>query len=51
MSPEDAIKPENYQKVYDALYNRPKRKTPKQRRKDQAAVFQVGDKVRNSLHN
>lgn len=50
MTPEDAIKPENYQQVYDALYNRPKRKTPEQRRKDRTAVFQIGDKVRISLH-
>ena len=50
MSPEDAIKPENYQNVYDALYNRRKQKTPEQLRKDRTAVFQVGDKVRISLH-
>ena len=50
MSPVDVIKPENYQKVYDALYNRRKQKTPEQLRKDRTTVFQVGDKVRISLH-
>ena len=50
MTPEDATKPENYQKAFDSLYNRPNRKSAKQLQKERTAVFNVGDKVRISLH-
>ena len=50
MTPEEATKPENYQKVYDSLYNRPNRKTLKQLRKEQTPTFNIGDKVRISVN-
>ena len=42
MTPDDALKPENYQKVSDALYNIPDNKNALLR-KPGTSVFQVGD--------
>ena len=50
MTPEEATKPENYQKVYDSLYNRRNRKSLKQLQKERTPAFHVGDKVRISVN-
>ena len=50
MTPEEAISPENYQKVYDSLYNRANRKSLKQLRKERTPAFDIGDKVRISVN-
>ena len=51
MKPKDAIKRDNYQKVYDSLYNRrEKPKSLKQLQKERTPAFHVGQKVRISVN-
>jgi len=51
MTPNEAIKSDNYQKVYDSLYNRrEKPKSLKQLQKERTPAFHVDDKVRISVN-
>ena len=50
MTPKEASKLCNYQKVYDSLYNRPNQKSLKQVQKERTPSFHIGDKVRISVN-
>ena len=50
MTPEEARRPSNFQKVYRKLYGNPRKDLQDLKLRDRMPAFKIGDKVRISIH-